>query len=74
MNQIFKPGQRTYILSGLVLVLALVLQADAQDTINLAPILKSTISLALTVIIPLVPVYIRKAIANAQADAELDRA
>lgn len=74
MNQIFKPGRRTYILSGLVLVLALMLQADAQNAIKLAPTVKSTIALALTVIIPLVPVYIRKAIANAQADAKLDRA
>ncbi len=75
MNQFFfKPGQRTYILSALGLMLAMLLQADAQDAINLAPMVKSAISLALTVIVPLVPVYIRKAIANAQHEAKRDRA
>ncbi len=73
MIQLFRPGQRTYILSALGLILAMLLQADAQDAINLAPMVKAVISLALTVVIPLVPVYIRKAIANVRNDAKQDR-
>lgn len=73
MIQLFKPGQRTYILSAVGLMLAMLLQADAQDAINLAPMLKSAIALALTLVIPLVPVYIRKAIAKVQNDAKRDR-
>ena len=60
----FKPGQRTYILSGLALLLAVVLQADAQGALHLAPMIKVTLTFALTIIAPLVPIFIRKAIAT----------
>ena len=61
---LFKPGNRTYILSGLALLCALILQAEGQGVLELAPLLKITLTFTLTVILPLVPVFIRKAIAQ----------
>ena len=58
------PGSRTYILAGLALVMGLLLQADSQDLFTLAPMLKMVLTLGLTLVIPLVPIYIRKAITN----------
>ena len=56
------PGSRTYTLSVLVLVMALLLQADAQDVFTLAPMLKLVLTMGLTITVPLVPVFIRKAL------------
>ncbi len=67
MIPFFKPGTRTYILSGVALVSALLLQAHAQGVLALAPMIKLTLTLLLTVVAPLVPVYIRKAIAAMEA-------
>ena len=58
------PGSRTYILAGLALVMALLLQADSQGLFTLAPMLRMVLTLGLTLVIPLVPIYIRKAITN----------
>jgi hypothetical protein len=66
---LFKPGNRTYILSGLALLCALVLQADSQGVLHIAPLLKITLTFALTVILPLVPVFIRKAIAEMRGES-----
>ena len=63
MISIFKPGTRTYILSGVALVSALLLQAQAQGVLVLAPMVKIILTFVLTIVLPLVPVYIRKAIA-----------
>lgn len=63
MIPFFKPGMRTYILSGVALVSALLLQAHAQGVLALAPMLKLTLAFILTVVAPLLPVFIRKAIA-----------
>ena len=62
LAKLFLPGNRTYTLSMLALVIALLLQADAQEIFTLAPMLKLTLTMALTLIVPLVPIYIRKAI------------
>ena len=67
---LFKPGSRTYILSGLALLCALILQAESQGVLELAPLLKITLTFALTVILPLVPVFIRKAIAQMRSESE----
>ncbi len=67
MIPFFKPGTRTYILSGVVLVSALLLQAHAQGVLALAPLIKLTLVLILTVVTPLVPIYIRKAVAAMEA-------
>lgn len=66
MHQIFKPGTRTYILSVIALVCGLLLQAHAQGILELAPFVKLTLTFILTVVLPLVPVAIRKAIAAMQ--------
>ena len=62
LAKLFLPGSRTYTLSVLALIVALLLQADAQGIFTLAPMLKLTLTMALTLIVPLVPIYIRKAI------------
>ncbi len=67
MIPFFKPGTRTYILSGVALVIALLLQAHAQGVLALAPMIKLTLVLILTAVTPLVPIYIRKAIAAMEA-------
>ena len=67
MKQIFKPGTRTYILSGIALLSGLLLQAHAQGVVELAPFIKLTLTFILTVVLPLVPVAIRKAIAAMEA-------
>ena len=58
------PGSRTYILAVLALAMALLLQADSQGLFTLAPMLRLVLTLGLTLVIPLVPIYIRKAITN----------
>jgi Na+/H+-dicarboxylate symporter len=70
MNLIFKPGTRTYILSGIALVSGLLLQAHAQGVLELAPLVKLTLTFILTVVLPLVPVAIRKAIAAMNVEAK----
>lgn len=62
MIPFFKPGMRTYVLSGVALVSALLLQAHAQGVLALAPMLKLALAFVLTVVAPLLPVFIRKAI------------
>lgn len=62
LSTLFMPGRRTYILSMVVLVLALLLQADSQGLFTLAPILKLVVTMVLTITVPLVPVFIRKAL------------
>ena len=60
----FMPGNRTVTLSIIGLALAFILQMDAQSVFELAPMLEGAIKLALTIIVPLVPIFIRKAINN----------
>ena len=67
MTSLFKPGTRTYFLSGLALLCAVLLQAHAQGIFELAPMIKLIVTLTLTIVAPLVPVYIRKAIAGLEA-------
>ena len=62
MIPFFKPGMRTYVLSGVALVSALLLQAHAQGVLALAPMLKLMLAFILTVVAPLLPLFIRKAI------------
>ncbi|MFB0515822.1 MAG: hypothetical protein ACETWG_04350 [Candidatus Neomarinimicrobiota bacterium] len=70
MIPFFKPGTRTYILSGLALLSALLLQAHSQGVLSLAPMVKLLLTFVLTVVLPLVPVFIRKAIAAMEAEAK----
>jgi hypothetical protein len=59
-----KSGYRTYLLSFLVLAAAVVLQGHAQGFYTLGPRTRVTLMYALTILVPLVPVYLRKAITN----------
>jgi len=67
MTSLFKPGTRTYILSAVALLCAVLLQAHTQGIMELAPMMKLILTLTLTIVAPLVPVYIRKAIAALEA-------
>ncbi len=62
MLKLFLPGNRTITLSILAAMLALLLQGDAQEIIHLAPMLKLVFTMLLTLILPMIPVFIRKAI------------
>ena len=67
MTSLFKPGKRTYTLSAIALMCALLLQGDAQAVFTLAPMFKITASFVLTLTLPLIPVYSRKAIERLKA-------
>ena len=71
MISFFKPGTRTYILSAVALVSALLLQAHAQGVLALAPLVKLTLAFILTVVAPLIPVFIRKAIKAIEQDPKV---
>jgi hypothetical protein len=58
----FQKGKRTITLSILSGLVAIVLQADYQGLINLMPMLKLVLQFGLTIMLPLIPVYLRKGI------------
>lgn len=62
LAKLIKPGNRTYTLSAVVLLCAILLQANAEEIIHLAPILRLIVTMILTLTAPLVPVFIRKAL------------
>ena len=59
---IIPKGYGTYGLSVLACVLALLLQADSQEIVSLAPMLKLIFTFTLTLMLPLIPVFLRRAI------------
>lgn len=64
MLKLFTAGNRTITLSVMGLIMAMLLQADSQGIFTLAPMLKIVITMGMTLIVPLVPIFIRKAIGN----------
>lgn len=58
-------GNRTIILSVVAGFLAILLQADYQGLFDMAPMLKLVLQFAMTIILPLIPVYLRKGIDDA---------
>lgn len=66
MLGLFVPGNRTYILSVIALIMAVLLQADTQGIFVLAPMLRLIIVMILTIVVPMLPVFIRKAIEASQ--------
>ena len=66
MLKLFTAGSRTYTLSVVALICALLIQADSQGIFELAPILRLALVMILTIIVPMLPVFIRKAIAASQ--------
>lgn len=58
----FAPGKRTITLSILSGIVAILLQADYQGVFHLMPMLKLVLQFGLTIMLPLIPVYLRKGI------------
>ena len=63
MLKLFLPGNRTITLSILAAILGLLIQGDSQEIIHLAPMLRLVFTMLLTLILPMIPLFIRKAIA-----------
>ncbi len=61
---LWSPGKRTITISVLAGILAVLLQADSQGILTLAPMLKLVFTLCFTVLIPMVPIYLRKALTS----------
>lgn len=66
MLKLFTAGSRTYVLSVVVLICALFLGADSKGILDLSPMTELILQTSLVIVAPLVPVFIRKAIANMQ--------
>ena len=62
---LFVPGKRTITLSVVAGILAVLIQADAQGILSLAPMIKLVFNLGLTLVLPMIPIYLRKGIQNA---------
>ncbi len=58
-------GKRTIILSVVAGLVAVLLQADYQGIFSLSPLLKLIMQLGLTVLLPMIPIYLRKGIDDA---------
>lgn len=61
---IWIKGQRTIVLSVVAGLVAVLLQADYQGIFSLSPLLKLVMQFGLTLILPLIPIYLRKGIDN----------
>ena len=55
-------GKRTYIVSIVFGICAVLLQLDQDAVINLAPVVEMVINLIMIIMIPLVPVFLRVAV------------
>ncbi len=67
---IFVKGQRTIVLSMVAGLIAVLLQADYQGIFDLYPLLKLLMQFGLTIIMPLIPIYLRKGIDNALSEGQ----
>lgn len=57
-------GYRTYIASVLACILAILIQADSSGIIHIAPMLRLVCDFLLVLIVPTIPIFLRKAIEN----------
>lgn len=55
-------GYRTYIVSALCGIMAIMIQADVQGVLNLAPMVKLCMEFGLVVLLPFVPIFLRRGI------------
>jgi hypothetical protein len=62
------PGKRTFTLSIVAAMLAVLIQADTQGMISLAPMIRLTFNMGLALVLPMIPIYLRKGINNALND------
>ena len=65
ITSLFLPGKRTITLSIFCGILAVIIQADAEGMLHLAPMLAITIKMLFTLALPFIPVYLRKGYQNA---------
>ena len=65
LTGLFLPGKRTFTLSIFCGILAVIMQADAQGLLHLAPMLKIAVNMLFSMAVPFVPIYLRKAYQNA---------
>lgn len=62
---IWIKGQRTIVLSVGAGLVAVLLQADYQGVFSLSPLLKLLMQFGLTIMMPMIPIYLRKGIDSA---------
>jgi len=62
LTGLFLPGKRTYTLSILAGILAVLIQADTQGVIALSPMIRLMFNMGLALVLPLIPIYLRKGI------------
>jgi len=57
-------GYRTYIVSIAAGILAILIQADSQGAITLAPLMRLAADFLLVILLPMIPIFLRKGIEN----------
>lgn len=62
---LFVPGKRTVTFSIIAGLLAVIMQADTQGVLTLSPMIRLMVDLAFTLVIPLIPIYLRKGMQDA---------
>jgi hypothetical protein len=62
---LFLPGKRTITLSIFCALIGVLIQADTQGILHLAPMIKLILNLGLTLALPMIPIYLRKGIQSA---------
>ena len=68
LTGLFLPGKRTFTLSIVAGILAVLIQADTQDIISLSPMIRLMFNMGLAIALPLIPIYLRKGINTALND------
>ncbi len=69
MLTLFKPGTRTYLISIIAMLCAMLLQAHTQGLIALNPLIKLTLTFGLTIMMPMIPIFLRQAIASLKKES-----
>jgi hypothetical protein len=68
LTGLFLPGKRTFTLSIVAGILAVLIQADTQGVLTLSPMIRLMFNMGLALVIPMIPIYLRKGINNALND------
>jgi len=58
----FLIGNRTYVVSILAGILAILIQADSQGMVHLAPLIRLMFDFGLVLLLPMIPIFLRKGI------------
>jgi len=65
ISLIWAPGKRTITLSVFACILGVLIQADSQGILHLAPMIKLVFNMGLALVLPMIPVFLRKGINDA---------